>query len=249
MPKEKLRIALSANRLPGDPTRDLYRGKELEYLEAELVQRVVDMGALPVMVPNRVTPALRREFARACDGLMLSGGADVAPESYGEKPIGKRWPGDRRRDIAELGLIAEFRKAGKPILGLCRGVQILNVAYGGTLYQDLPTQFPTKIVHRNPDVYDRNKHKVDLAAGSVLSKLAGGKKRITVNSVHHQAIKDVGRGLEVLAVSEDGVTEAVRDPKRKFVLGVQWHPEWTKVRTELPLPALFGTFLESCGKH
>ncbi|MEW6776714.1 MAG: gamma-glutamyl-gamma-aminobutyrate hydrolase family protein [Bdellovibrionota bacterium] len=243
-----IHVALSANRLPADPLRDLYRGKELEYLESTLVQRLADLNTLPLMVPTLSGLGAVREFASLCDGLVLSGGADVCPLSYGRRKFDPRWPGDRRRDLAELALIAAFRRAKKPILGVCRGVQILNVAYGGTLYQDLPSERPTWVIHRDSKRYDRNRHRVTLEGGTLLSRLARGRREVTVNTVHHQGIKDLGRGLRPIAWSEDGLVEATEDPRARFIVGIQWHPEWTAVRSEIPGSKLFGAFLAACRK-
>jgi len=129
------------------------------------------------------------------------------------------------RDMYELELLHEFIEAGKPVLGICRGCQLINVAFGGTLYQDIATDVPTAIAHVN-DLYDSNYHQLNFPAGSTLASLVNTQNAV-VNSIHHQAVKDVGRDLSIEAVSgEDNIVEAIRYRKAPFVMGLQWHPEF-----------------------
>jgi putative glutamine amidotransferase len=181
-----------------------------------------------------------RDYAWDLDGLILQGGDDVAPESYGEKPLKPEWSGDAVRDRYELELAKEFLACNKPVLGICRGAQLLNVLFGGTLYQDLPTQFssPTpgrapgqakaSVNHRDWDLYDGNHHELCFEAGSHLSKwypVAAGVAK--VNSIHHQGVKSLGKGLVAEARSPDGLIEAIRlEDDEPFAFGVQWHPEF-----------------------
>jgi putative glutamine amidotransferase len=166
------------------------------------------------------------DYARALDGLVLQGGADVSPMSYGEEPLKPEWAGDRLRDVYEIELVHEFIEAGKPVLGVCRGAQLINVAFGGTLYQDIGTQIPGSSEHVN-DAYEKHHHPIRFAAGSSLKMLYPGVEQPSVTSIHHQSIKTVGRGLRVEAFSEpDGVVEAIRGEGKGYVLAVQWHPEF-----------------------
>ncbi len=131
------------------------------------------------------------------------------------------------RDLYEIELFWECAIQRKPVLGICRGLQLINVALGGTLYQDIPTEVPGAARHVDPDAYDGNEHDIDIVPGSGLARMYGGAGRATVNSIHHQAIRDLGRGLAVEAVSPaDGVIEAVRWSGASYVLGLQWHPEF-----------------------
>jgi putative glutamine amidotransferase len=160
---------------------------------------------------------------------VLHGGADVSPLSYGEQPLQERWAGDKIRDEYEIDLVAAFERAGKPVFGVCRGLQLLNVAYGGTLYQDIPTQLPDAIPHRDAKVYDNNFHTVDIEPGTRLSQLYPHERRFKVNSIHHQAIKQLASGFEIEArSSEDGLIEAIRrgDANQPYIAAVQWHPEF-----------------------
>jgi putative glutamine amidotransferase len=166
------------------------------------------------------------DYARALDGLVLQGGADVSPSSYGEQPLRGEWAGDRVRDVYEIELLHEFVEAKKPVLGICRGAQLINVAFGGTLYQDVATQLPDSGRHVT-DEYERHLHEIRFAPGSGLARLYGGLDRPRVTSIHHQSIKSLGRGLKAEAWSEpDGVVEAVRGSGEGYVFAVQWHPEF-----------------------
>jgi len=176
------------------------------------------------------TPAFvarKLKMPRFETGLVLEGGSDVWPGSYGETALQERWSGDRVRDEYEKALAAAFVAERKPVLGICRGLQLLNVAYGGTLYQDIATQRPDAISHREASLYDRHFHEVEFVPGSRLATLHAGVERAKVNSVHHQAIKDLAPGFVVEARSvPDGLIEAVRRPGDLFVAAVQWHPEF-----------------------
>ena len=230
----RLKIGISACFMHPDPARALFTGKTLQYVEQSITHWIMSTGALAVMVPSP-TGATRRgdvtleHYAQWLDGLVLHGGADVSPLSYGEQPLQERWGGDRIRDEYEMDLVAAFERHGKPVFGVCRGLQLLNVAYGGTLYQDIQTQLPEALVHRDASVYDRNFHTVNVLPGTRLAELYSPAAPIKVNSIHHQAIKDLAPGFTVEAVSmEDGLIEAIRRPgqDQPYVAAVQWHPEF-----------------------
>lgn len=167
-----------------------------------------------------------RDYARHLDGLVLQGGADVCPQSYSESATRPEWSGDSRRDLYELELLNEFIGADKPVLGICRGCQLINVAFGGSLYQDIASDVPGAIEHVS-QAYDQNRHSIRFAGDSTLAAIFPGQAGAWVNSIHHQAIKELGRDLSVEAFSvEDNIVEAVRYRKARFVLGLQWHPEF-----------------------
>jgi putative glutamine amidotransferase len=166
------------------------------------------------------------------DGLMLTGGDDVAPEKYGEAPHPAVVAAEPGRDDFEIALIAAARSRRLPILAICRGVQVLNVACGGTLVQDIPSQLPGAIAHSLPIPPNQPyslAHEVWMEKDSLLSKLMGerlsGADTCEVNSRHHQAVKAVAPDFRVSATAPDGVIEAIEDPTVPFCLGVQWHPE------------------------
>lgn len=208
--------------------------KTLHYLEQSVAHWVLSGGAMAVMVPAVTRDSIvtrsdlnLHDYAAALDGLLLQGGNDVAPQSYGEEPLQPDWAGDPVRDRYERELVEAFVEAGKPVFGICRGLQLLNVMFGGTLLQDIPTQRPSSRAHRDGSIYERHAHAVELVPGTRLAQLYPGTARTRVNSIHHQGIKDLAPGFVVEArCPDDGMVEAVRWQGPSFVAGVQWHPEF-----------------------
>jgi putative glutamine amidotransferase len=228
-----LRIGISARIFHPEPGAMGLRGKTLQYLEESVAHWVMSRDVIVFMIPTVGHQAMLhpsnirlRDYAKHLDGLLLQGGADVSPQTYAATEIRAEWPGDRVRDMYELELLHEFVESGKPVLGVCRGCQLINVAFGGTLYQDIATEVPTAGIHVN-EHYDQHRHTVRFPQGSTLPGMFPGRRDAIVNSIHHQAIKMLGRDLNVEAVSsEDGLIEAVRYRRAPFVMGVQWHPEF-----------------------
>ena len=208
--------------------------KTLHYLEQSVTHWVMSKNVLVMMIPPVESEGLiqRSEmrlyhYAEALDGLVLQGGADVAPPTYGEEPRDPAWAGDRVRDRYEIELFEAFVGKGKPVLGICRGCQLINVAFGGTLFQDIATQVPDALVHRDISKYEQNFHALNFVPGGGLAKLYPNRAKATINTIHHQSINKLGRGLIVEGVSEpDGIVEAVRWRGPSYVFGVQWHPEF-----------------------
>lgn len=229
-----LRIGLSARLLHQPPAEMGFRGKTLQYLEQSLAHWILSHGAVAVMVPtlgHDAEVARRkvsvREYAELLDGLVLQGGADVCPATYGQQPLRPEWSGDLVRDRYEIELIQGFLERGKPLLGICRGCQLLNVAFGGTLYQDLATQRAGSQVHVDATLYDELHHAITFEPGSRLASLYAPQAQGLVNSIHHQAIDRLGGDLQVEArCSADGLVEAIRAGGALRVYGVQWHPEF-----------------------
>jgi len=230
----RLRIGLSARILHEPPPELGFRGKTLQYLEQSIAHWLLAHDALAFMIPaiaqgadvSRASVSLG-DYVRALDGLVLQGGADVSPASYGEEPLRPEWAGDRVRDLYETELFWECAIQGKPVLGICRGHQLINVALGGTLYQDIASQIEGAARHVDRAAYDRNEHDVEIVPGSGLARLYGVMRRATVNSIHHQCVKTLGRGLRAEAVSPaDGVIEAIRWSGSSYAVGLQWHPEF-----------------------
>lgn len=178
-------------------------------------------GALPIMLP--LTQDID-ELMQLCDGILLTGGPDVEPSYYGADRSQACGPACEARDRMELALLQACLLQGKPVLGICRGCQVMNVGFGGTLFQDLPSERPTQIVHSMPEPYNRKQHTVTVEVQSRLAGIIGAGEH-PVNSMHHQAVQMTGKGLIVSAMSEDGFVEGIEYPDAAFCLGVQWHPE------------------------
>ncbi len=232
--KDRLKIGVSACFFYPDPARNAFASKTLQYVEQSVPHWIMSGGGLPVMIPSPAGDTARgdvglADYAAWLDALVLHGGADVWPGSYGETPLQERWSGDRNRDEYEIALVHAFVAAGKPVFGICRGLQLINVAFGGTLYQDIATQRPESLVHRDAAIYDLNFHEIEVVADSKLGTVLAGAERTRINSVHHQAVKDLAPGFVVEArCPSDGMVEAIRHAGPAWVAAVQWHPEFHK---------------------
>jgi putative glutamine amidotransferase len=242
------KIGITCGILYPDKNRKTYSPKTLSFVENETVDYIAKTGVFPIVLPflnNDLLPAVLNQV----DAFVLHGGSDVAPETYGEYPIGE-WKGDPLRDKFELQIIDYAFKAGKPVLGICRGCQILNVYFGGTLYQDIPTQTKSPVVHSDREIYDLNTHKIDFVGNNFLEELYRDKQPWYVNSIHHQAVKKLGNDLTPLCISpDDGIIEAFHYTGNKTGVywGIQWHPEFNH-HSDLKLldaEILINSFLKS----
>ncbi|MHC4433744.1 MAG: gamma-glutamyl-gamma-aminobutyrate hydrolase family protein [Planctomycetota bacterium] len=192
-------------------------GKEQTTVNFAYVRAVTEGGGVPVILPTVDSEVVLRRYLEELDGLVLVGGADVPPSAYGEQPHETVVPLTSQRYNFELRLIDKWLQGGKPILGVCLGMQFANVVAGGSLIQDIPSQVGIKLSHRGY-------HEVQIEPDSSLAKILGAEKA-SVWSNHHQAVKDVGDGLKIIARSEDGIVEALERTDGGFGLFVQWHPE------------------------
>lgn len=228
-----LKIGISARIFHPEAGAKGLRSKTLQYLEESIAQWIMSRDVLVFMIPTVNNNGILhpsnirlRDYAKHLDGLVLQGGADVSPQTYSESATRPEWQGDRARDMYELELLHEFIEADKPILGICRGCQLINVAFGGSLYQDIASDVPAAIEHVS-DLYDSHYHEIHFPPGSSLAPMFAGRSQALVNSIHHQAVKELGKDLAVEAVSgKDNIVEAIRYRKASFVMGVQWHPEF-----------------------
>ena len=185
-----------------------------------------EAGATTVILPLTEDREDIEHLVDICDGILLTGGHDVDPSVYGEEALNGTVLCCKARDNMERLVLEEAMQKDKPILGICRGIQLINALLGGTLYQDLPTQHPSDIDHHQTPPYDVPVHDVFIKKDSPLYDCLGS-DRISVNSYHHQAVKDVAPCLEVMAESEDGIVEALYKPFYRFLWAVQWHPEFS----------------------
>jgi putative glutamine amidotransferase len=202
----------------GEPPPSTRLGQDRSYIEA-----VQAAGGIPVLLPIDQDPQRSQELLHRLDGLLLPGGGDVDPQYYGQQPRTTLRSVDAERDAFELALSRMALERGIPLLAICRGLQVLNVALGGTLHQHLEAFPGTPLSHDNP-LDSPARHPVEVSPDSLLAKLLGaGSHR--VNSHHHQAIDRLAQGLRVTARAPDGVIEAVEVQRHPFALAVQWHPE------------------------
>jgi putative glutamine amidotransferase len=204
--------------------RRLVDGRERVTLNTAYVRALESAGLVPLAVPTMLTPARAAAALTGggVRGLVLTGGEDVAPDRYGASPHPRLGAVDPGRDAVEVALIDAARQRQLPILAICRGIQILNVALGGTLYQDLDSERPGPVPHSD----ETARHAVRVEAGSLLERTLGA-RAATVNSRHHQAIRDLAPGLKAVAWAEDGVIEGAesQDSQAPWIVAVQWHPE------------------------
>jgi putative glutamine amidotransferase len=206
-------------------------------------QAVIDAGGVPVILPVTADEEVLKAYVARLDALVLTGGSDIAPEAYGEKPDPKVKPITSKRYECERRLIAMWLETHKPLLGICLGMQFANVVRGGTLVRDIPTDVGTKVAHKAAG--KDAEHTVTIDEGSELAKILRPGE-IKVNSAHHQAVKDVGEDLKAVARSADGVIEAMERTDGGFCLLVQWHPE--RHPDALHRSAIFGALVKATEK-
>ncbi len=217
--------------------------KESLWMLPGYMDGIVEAGGTPLMLPLTQEDAMLAQLAALCDGFLLTGGHDVSPELYGEIPIKACGACCPARDAMEKKLFALALEKDKPVLGICRGIQFLNAALGGTLYQDLPQQKPSELEHHQKPPYDVPVHEVTIVEDTPLYELLGA-EGLSVNSYHHQAVKELSPRLTAMAYAADGLVEAVYMKEKSFVWGVQWHPEFS-YKTEESSRRILGKFVEA----
>jgi putative glutamine amidotransferase len=217
---------------------------ERAYVNSAYLHAVQQAGGVPVMLPPQLSPASFERLIRGLDGLVLTGGGDIDPTVFGEAPHPTVCEVAPARDQLELSAVRLALERRLPILAICRGLQLLDVALGGTLFQDVGSDPGTQLRHSQQEPRDQPTHKVQVKAGSRLAETLGTDE-LEVNSMHHQAVKALGRGLTAVAWAPDQMIEGLEmtDPGR-LVLGVQWHPEEMVSHSE-PARHLFAAFVQS----
>lgn len=215
------------------------------------IDAVLQAGGAPLLIPPLLDAATLRTIYERLDGVLLAGGGDIAPNHYGDQPHERLGTIDPPRDLTELRLARWAAAEGKPLLGICRGVQLINVALGGSLYQDIPSQIDTTIDHNLSYTHEDwtfLAHSITIAADSRLARMLGT-THLMINSLHHQAVRRVATGLRAVAWAPDGVIEALESEGPTFIIGVQGHPEALQATVDPRWQHLFAAFVQSCGDH
>ncbi len=227
-----MRVVIAMPRMSIDPEPTVAQSKYMESLaRAGAGMRWVELSDLEQAVQDALT----------CDGLLLPGGGDMDPKFYGQARIPACGEPNLLRDAAEPLLLRAFLAADKPVLGICRGIQVMNAVLGGDLYQDIKP-----FEHLPHNDHWAKVHTVTVRRGTLLSRILG-QDTVLVNSQHHQAVDRVAPGFTLAALSEDGIVEAIEKPDARFCLGVQWHPEWLS-DADPAMQGLFDAFVNACSK-
>lgn len=221
--------------------------KESYWMLPGYAEALEQAGACPVILPPTNEEDILQRYVHTFGGFLFPGGHDLAPELYGGQDSGKLGPLCPLRDEMERRLFPMALESRKPLLGICRGIQLFNCMLGGDLYQDIPTEHPSSIEHHETPPYDKAAHPVAVAAGSLLRDILE-RKYIKVNSYHHQGIRRLGRELVVNAMAPDGIIEAVSVQWHPFALAVQWHPEFS-YKSDENSREIFAAFVEACRKQ
>lgn len=207
---------------------------------------IIEAGGLPIVLPFAQSQDDIAQTVAMCDGILFTGGHDVSPKIYGQEPIAECGKLCEIRDRFEKALLMQALKSDKAIFGICRGIQFINAALGGTLYQDLPTQHKSSVNHCQSPPYDKPIHNVRLVKGTPLYNLLKCDS-LNVNSYHHQAVRELAPCLKAAAYSEDGLTEALYMPYKSYVWAVQWHPEFS-YKIDNNSKMLFSSFINASKK-
>ena len=227
-----MRVVIAMPRMSTDPEPTVAQSKYMESLaRAGAGMRWVELS----------DPEQAVQYALTCDGLLLPGGGDMDPKFYGQARIPACGEPNLLRDAAEPLLLRAFLAADKPVLGICRGIQVMNAVLGGDLYQDIKP-----FEHLPHNGHWAKVHTVTVRRGTLLSRILG-QDTVLVNSQHHQAVDRVAPGFTLAALSEDGIVEAIEKPDARFCLGVQWHPEWLS-DADPAMQGLFDAFVNACSK-
>jgi putative glutamine amidotransferase len=212
------------------------------------IDALVQAGGVPVLIPSRLTDEIRRSLCGRLDGILFTGGGDIALDRFNGEPHPSVDNVDLERDSIELSLLDTLVHGEKPFLGICRGFQLINIGLGGTLYTHIEDQMPNALKHDFYPSFPRNHlaHKVIIVGGTHLANILG-ETRLSVNSLHHQGAKVIPSALKPAAYALDGLVEAVEIPNHPFGIAVQWHPEW--LTNQPATQRLFRAFVEAASSH
>lgn len=226
------------------------RGGRLMAVRPSYLRAIEAAGGVPLLIHLTDDEAVVRALYERCDGILLPGGDDIDPAYFGEERHPQLGDVDPQRDTVELLLARWTREDRKPLMGICRGLQVINVAFGGSLYQDIPSQLPDSLDHRHNTrlrQYDVPGHPLALAPDSWIAERLGATEVVS-NTMHHQAIKEVAPGLRAVGQAPDGVVEAVEGDGEHFVVAVQCHPEHLWSSAEPRWASFFRAFVEACAR-
>ena len=238
-------IGITADSSACEKTGSRTNREGLYSLASRYCDAIENAGGLPIIIPHSRSRTQIRHLLRRIDGLLISGGGfDIDPAYYGEQPIAELGKINSQRTFTELQSIAFGLDQDLPMLGICGGAQAINVALGGSLYQDIQTQLPAAQKHRQDERSNSYGHVVEVARGTLLYKVCR-RQRLQVNTTHHQAIRKLGKGLAINATAPDGLIEGIESKKHSFVLGLQWHPE-VLARREAVQRKIFSSFVLAC---
>lgn len=242
-------IAITCSSMVGGAWGIHSPNRMMDYQFREYSRGVESAGGLPVLVPVVEKPETVSATIGSVDGLILTGGPDICPRFYGEEPMVGIGDMDYPLDLMELEAARQAEKTDIPILGICRGIQTITVVFGGSLYQDIPTQVGSSLDHRQKADKTVNTHRVNITNSSKLFHIVG-REILWVNSKHHQAVRTPPPGFIVTAKASDGIIEGIEKPDSPFLLGVQWHPEgtWTHDDASMKLFAALVAAAKKRGK-
>jgi putative glutamine amidotransferase len=238
-------IGITADSSGCQQTGSKTKRERLYSLASRYCDAIENAGGLPIIIPHSRSQTQIRHLLKRIDGLLISGGGfDIDPAYYHEQPIAKLGKINSQRTSTELEAIAFGLKRDLPMLGICGGGQAINVALGGSLYQDIATQFPAALKHQQEERSETYGHMVEVARGTLLYNICR-RQRLKVNTTHHQAIRKIGKDLAINATASDGLIEGIESKKHSFVLGLQWHPE-VLARNEAVQRRIFSSFVLAC---
>lgn len=219
-------------------------GRERVFVGQDYIKAIVQAGGIPIVLPIIESEESIFKQIDLIDGLMLSGGYDIDPHLFGEEPHHLLEATYRERDLCEMALVRAAAQKKIPVLGICRGLQLINVTFGGSLYQDLTASNKDLFQHRQKTNIHQGTHTVDLEKGTMLEKIYN-QKSIRTNSLHHQSVKNLADGFIINARSRDGIIEGIEKMDQSFILGLQWHPE-LMFEVDAETRALFRAFIDAC---
>jgi putative glutamine amidotransferase len=227
---------------PPDLSRKFSPAGSINFVDLNYIGSIEDAGGVPCIIPYVGDQEIITHYCEMLDGLMLIGGADVAAERYGQEPLPSEFAPTPERDEFEINFLQVFKESDKPVFCICRGIQLLNVALGGTLIQDIPSML-NRVHHMQGVGLQEIAHEVRIDPDSIIAQLIGPED-VEVNSFHHQSVDRVGDGLQAVGYSEEGIIEVVEHENHPFMLAVQWHPE--RMRSNERQLNLFKGFVKAC---